>query len=200
MQLDFLFFLFLLFLFFLFLFFLFLFFLFLFLFFLFFVLLVFVFVLVFVLLVFAFVLFVLPVLILLVISCSCYLFFFFVYVGCVCACVGLNRAVSRRHCVGGGVGASKISAAAKTFSQKIPEKISFYPQNFLMTFFGHRSKIETKNYTAEWHRRCADKLLAAARRSTKVGGDAHKLSAARPEHGSTSESHCLREDPDVRWT
>ena len=37
-----------------------------------------------------------------------------------------DRAVRRRHCVGGG--------AAQKFLSKIPEKISIYPQNFLMTF------------------------------------------------------------------
>ena len=41
----------------------------------------------------------------------------------------------------------------------------------------------------QWHRRRADKLsVAAARQSTKVRGGAHKLSAARPAHGSTLKS------------
>ena len=41
----------------------------------------------------------------------------------------------------------------------------------------------------QWYRRRTDKLSAAARRSTKVGGGAHKLSAAaRPAHGSKRTS------------
>jgi len=61
--------------------------------------------------------------------------------------------VRLRHCVGGGgapvnfgqrrrrAAGPKKSAAARrgvgrqTFFPKIPEKISFYPNNFLMTFF-----------------------------------------------------------------
>src|SRR6218665_123530 len=47
-------------------------------------------------------------------------------------------------------------------------------------------KLQKNKYTAKRNRRRADKLSAAARRSTKVGGGAHKLSAAaRPAHGSS---------------
>ena len=56
-----------------------------------------------------------------------------------------NRAVRRRHGVGGGGapvnfgrggggGAARRGRRKKMFS-KISEKISFYPQRFLMTFF-----------------------------------------------------------------
>src|SRR6218665_3384020 len=65
-----------------------------------------------------------------------------------------DRAVRRRHSVGGGApvnfgrrGAAspKKSAVAarrgrpKTFFFKIHEKILFYPQNFLRNFFSHQS-------------------------------------------------------------
>ena len=61
-------------------------------------------------------------------------------------------------------------------------QISFYPQNFLMTFFSHRYKIARKN-TA--------KMPSAARRQTIGGapmnksrrGGAHKLSAAAARLG-----------------
>src|SRR6218665_3675662 len=63
---------------------------------------------------------------------------------------------------------------------KDSRKISFYPQYFLMTFFENR-KLQKINTQQKRHGRRADKLSAAARRSTKVGGGAHKLSAvARP--------------------
>ena len=59
------------------------------------------------------------------------------------------RSVRRRHCVGGGApvnfgrrrwraaGPKKSAAAraAKNIFSKFPDKISFYPQHFLMTFF-----------------------------------------------------------------
>src|SRR6218665_1069921 len=48
------------------------------------------------------------------------------------------------------------------------------------------SKIPKITTQQQWYLRRADKLSAeAARRSTTVGGGAHKLSAARPAHGST---------------
>src|SRR6218665_3411218 len=64
------------------------------------------------------------------------------------------------------------------FFSKIPERISFYPQNFLMTFSSHR-KLQQNNYAA---------AMASARRTTEVGDSgAHKLSAAaRPAHHSSS--------------
>src|SRR6218665_2309730 len=87
-----------------------------------------------------------------------------------------SRAVCRRHCVGGGApvnfgqqrhtASSKQSAVArhwrpKNFS-KIPEKISFYPQNFLMTFFSHR-KLQQNKYTA---------TMASLARQQIIGGGA----------------------------
>jgi len=72
----------------------------------------------------------------------------------------------------------------KNVYSKVPEKISFYPQNFLVTFLviENCNKISTQQ---QWNRLSADTLSAAAasRRSIKVGGDAHKLSAAAA-HGS----------------
>jgi len=66
--------------------------------------------------------------------------------------------VSRLNCVGGGAGkfwsaaaarrwSKKSAAAAAKLFSKIPEKISFYPQNFLMTFFGSRIKW----YWTKWY-------------------------------------------------
>src|SRR6218665_2694896 len=55
------------------------------------------------------------------------------------------RAVRRRHCVGGGApvnfGRRRRGAAwgTKSSFSKIHEKISFYPQNFLMNFFSHQA-------------------------------------------------------------
>jgi len=51
-------------------------------------------------------------------------------------------------------------------------------------FFSHPSKIVKKISTQQkWHRRHADKLSAEARRSTKISGGAHKLSAAVAQRG-----------------
>ena|SRR6218665_2588234 len=72
-----------------------------------------------------------------------------------------------------GVGGKNI------FFKGSRKKCSFYPKHFLMTFF--ESSIENCNQIGtqqKCRRRRADKLSAAARRSTKVGG-ANKLSAAR---------------------
>src|SRR6218665_531503 len=41
---------------------------------------------------------------------------------------------------------NKICGGEKIFS-KIPEKISFYPENFMMTFFSHR-RLQQNKYTA----------------------------------------------------
>jgi len=46
-----------------------------------------------------------------------------------------NRAVRRRHCVGGG--APPVPKNRRKFFSEISKKISFCPQNFLMTFFSH---------------------------------------------------------------
>ena len=76
-----------------------------------------------------------------------------------------------------GVGGQKMLVP------KIPEKISFYPQNVRITFLviENCNKVNTQQ---KCHRRGAAKLSApAARRSTKVGGGL-KLSAAA--HGSIS--------------
>src|SRR6218665_1415773 len=59
----------------------------------------------------------------------------------------MPRAVRRRHCVGGGAPVNfgrrrrrrGAAWAAKNIFSKIHEKISFYPQNFLMNIFSHQS-------------------------------------------------------------
>src|SRR6218665_1506619 len=86
-----------------------------------------------------------------------------------------TKAVRRRHCVGAGapvnfgrqavarrrsqkIGLSGGAALTeKNVFSKIPEKISFYPQNFLKT--ENCNKISTQQ---QWHRWRADKLSAAA--------------------------------------
>src|SRR6218665_1269063 len=81
-----------------------------------------------------------------------------------CADVIVSAGTRRSILVGGGAaGPKKLAAAAKKcFFSKIPEKISIYPQNFLMTFLiiENCNKISTQQ---QWHRRRADKLTAAAR-------------------------------------
>ena len=106
-----------------------------------------------------------------------------------CADVIVSAAASQSILVGGGCapGPKKSALAAKKCFFKDSQKMSFYPQNFLITSFliiENCNKISTQQ---KWHRRRADKLSAAARRSIKVhGGGAHKLSAAaRPAHGSS---------------
>src|SRR6218665_429650 len=85
---------------------------------------------------------------------------------CTYACVIVCRAVRRLHGVGGGAGQFWPAEAArggvggqKNFF-KDSEKISFYPQNFLMTFF-KSSKIAKNNYAAT--------MSSAARRQI-IGG------------------------------
>ena len=82
--------------------------------------------------------------------------------------------MSRRHCVGSGAPVNfgrrtlpvipKNRRQQKMFSSKIPTKISFYPQNFLMTFLviENCNKISTQQ---KWHRQCANKLSAVALRA-----------------------------------
>jgi len=60
---------------------------------------------------------------------------------CCRACADVILCRRRR---GAGPKILAAALAAKKFLSKVPEKISFYPQNFLMTFFSHRSKISTK--------------------------------------------------------
>src|SRR6218665_3391689 len=90
-----------------------------------------------------------------------------------------SSAVARRRSQKIGVGGG-AALAAKNFFSKIPEKISFYPQNFLMTFLSHR-KLQQNKYTTT--------MASAARRqiigggSTKVGGGAHKLLATEARRG-----------------
>jgi len=55
--------------------------------------------------------------------------------------------VRRSHCVGGGAPVN-FGRRPKNVSSKILEKISFYPQNFLMTSFSHR-KLGQQNQYAE---------------------------------------------------
>ena len=111
---------------------------------------------------------------------------------------GRPRAVRRRHGVGGcapiNFGRRRWRAAGpknrrrrgwpKEYFSKIPEKISFYFSKYSddpLSVIENCNKITTQQ---QWHRRRADNL-SAARRSTKVDGGAHKLSAAaRPTHGS----------------
>ena len=84
----------------------------------------------------------------------------------------------RRHCVGGApvkfgrrqskkVGGAAL--AAKKYFSNVSDKISFYPQNFLMTFFSHRPKIGNKKVHS--------KKMVSRQIS---GGGANKLSATRP--------------------
>src|SRR6218665_335829 len=88
----------------------------------------------------------------------------------------MGRAVRQRHCVRGGAlinfGRSwRRSAGGQKMFFKDSRKNSFYPQNFLV--IENCNKISPQQ---QWHRRRADKLSAAARRSTEVGG-ANKLLA-----------------------
>jgi len=71
--------------------------------------------------------------------------------------------VRRRHCVGGG----------KDVFSKIPDKISFCPPNFLMTFFSHR-KLQQNKYTAT--------MTSAARRQIIGGGGAPINKSQRGRH------------------
>jgi len=62
--------------------------------------------------------------------------------------------VSRRSKkVGGGAAVG----GQKHFFLRFPKRISFYPQNFMMTLFSHR-KLQQNNYTQQWHLRRADKF------------------------------------------
>jgi len=98
------------------------------------------------------------------------------------------RAVRRRHYVGGGAPINPIPRSRrppKNVFQRFPKNFPSILKIFWWPFFSHRklncNKISTQQ---QWHRRRTDKL-SAARRSTKVGGGAHKLAAAaRPAHGS----------------
>ena len=105
-------------------------------------------------------------------------------------------AVARRSIL---VGGGDVAARPKEFFLKISEKLSFYPQNCVMTFFSHR-KLQQNNYAPTNYRRRVDKLSAAACRSTKVGsGSAHKLSAAaRPAHGSILSVYWILEI-NIMW-
>jgi len=82
-----------------------------------------------------------------------------------CADIMVSAATRRSILVGGA------ALAAKKYFLKIPDKISFYPQNFLMTSFSHQKLQQNKN-TANMGSASTDKL-SAARRSTKVGEEAH---------------------------
>src|SRR6218665_2731326 len=108
--------------------------------------------------------------------------------------VETSRAVRRRHGVGDGApvnfGRRRLRSVGgqKEFFSKISEKISFYPQHFLMTF-SHR-KLQQNNYAA---------TMASAARRQIIGGGApiNKRRrrrrpqivgfAARPAHGSTNQ-------------
>src|SRR6218665_4197487 len=87
---------------------------------------------------------------------------------------GDSKAGRRRHCVGGGAtvnfgrrcGAPRSQqfgggGSAKLFS-KISEKISFYPQNIVTTFFSHQ-KLQQNKYIA---------TMASAARRQIIGGGA----------------------------
>jgi len=78
-------------------------------------------------------------------------------------------------------GPKKSAAATRRGGQrmKIPETISFFPLNFLKTFFSRRKlKITTNKYPT--------KMVSAARRQIIGGGGAKTFfgGEARPEHGS----------------
>src|SRR6218665_620494 len=127
-----------------------------------------------------------------------------------------HKAVRRLHSVGGGApvnfcrprrraaGPKRAAVVARRGQPrsnfKLSEKISFYYQNFLTTFF-KSAKIEKKISTQQkWPRQRADKLSVATCRSPKFGGGALIAksrrrrpqivgAAARPAHGfNTAES------------
>jgi len=118
-----------------------------------------------------------------------------VYLWSRCGLSVWTRALRRRHCVGGGAQVNfsrrrrrdpdpiKLAAEARRRPKsffKDSRKISFYPQNFLMTFFRHL-KLQKNKYTATMASAARRQIIGGGtRRSTKVGGGggAHKLSAA----------------------
>src|SRR6218665_3789212 len=85
-------------------------------------------------------------------------------------CAGaIVSAAARLSILVGGPGAPPVEksgdgAGGQKSAFKIPEKISFHPKNFLMTFLRNRKMQQT------WHRRGAVKFSAAVHRSPKVGG------------------------------
>src|SRR6218665_554373 len=66
-------------------------------------------------------------------------------------------AVARRSIL---VGGGDVAARPKEFFLKISEKLSFYPQNCVMTFFSHR-KLQQNNYAA---------TMASAAHQQIIGG------------------------------
>ena len=106
------------------------------------------------------------------------------------ACVQ-RRPVRRRHSVGGDApvilvgsgGAPPVpksrrrrgAGGQKNFFQRFPKKFVRMTSFILLVIEQNCNKITTQQ---QWPRRHVDKLSAAARRSTKVGGGTHKLSAA----------------------
>src|SRR6218665_800414 len=88
-----------------------------------------------------------------------------------------SRAVRRCHCVGGGAPVNLVGDRQKMFVQRFPKNFvlssTFSDDHFLVI-----ENCNKKSTQQEWHRWRADKLSAAARQSTKVSGDAHKLLAA----------------------
>src|SRR6218665_239881 len=106
-----------------------------------------------------------------------------------------SRALRRRHCAGGGApvnfGRRQRRAPVQKCRwrpQKIfsggPEKISFYPHNFLMTFFSNLPKICPQN-TA--------KMASAVRRQIMGGG-----SAAIKKVGGSGANNCRRRHAAAR--
>jgi len=106
----------------------------------------------------------------------------------------VSVAARRSILVGGPKKVGGAARAAKRIFSKIPEKISFYPQNFLMTFFIFFSqrKLQKNNYAAMMASAVRRKIIggsAAINKSRRrwrpqiVGGH-----AARPAHGSTPKS------------
>src|SRR6218665_1439310 len=105
-----------------------------------------------------------------------------------------SRALRRRHCAGGGAPVNfgrrqrrapvqKCRRPQKIFSEGA-EKISFYPHNFLMTFFSNLPKICPKN-TA--------KMASAARRQIMGGG-----SASIKKVGGSGANNCRRRHAAAR--
>src|SRR6218665_3928564 len=85
---------------------------------------------------------------------------------------------------GGAAGPKKSgAAAAKNVFSKIPEKNSFYPQNFLMAFLWflviENRKLQQNKYTEKMASAARRQIIGGGASIKKVGGGcAHKLSAA----------------------
>ena len=87
-----------------------------------------------------------------------------------CADVIVSAAAHRSILVGGGaLLVPKIGVGSQKIFPEIHEKISFYPQNFLLTFFSHR-KLQENKYTA---------TMASATRQQIIGGSGAPINKSR---------------------